>query len=420
VDIVEAGRRFRDGSLSPEGLTDGLLARIARENPRLNAFLEVFGKGAREQAAQAARELEAGKDRGPLHGIPIAIKDLFDVAGSVTTAGAHRDFHPPPAREDSEVVARLREAGAVFLGKTGLHEWALGVSSNNAHFGPVRNPVDPSRIPGGSSGGSASAVGAGLCLGALGSDTGGSIRIPAALCGTWGLKPTYGRVSTKGVVPLSVSLDHMGPLANSAADCFLLLRGMCGYVPPRTAKPRVLLPVDPFFRDVDPEGARLVRAAASRFGPVERIDLEDLEPLRGANGDILLSEAAAFHAERLSAAFDKFGASVGPRLRLALDISAVDVARARQVQREWTARLERLLGDESVLCLPATPIPATLIGDREGLELSRVMTRFTAAFNLAGVPVLSAPVGLAGGLPFGMQVVAAPGREGVLAAAAGL
>ena len=219
LSIVEAGKRFRDGSLTPEALAKDVLAAIARENPRLNAYYEVFERSALEEAARAGADFKAGRDRGPLQGIPIGVKDLFDVAGSVTTAGAHRDFRPPPAARDSAAVARLRAAGAVIVGKTGLHEWAFGVSSNNAHFGPTRNPHDPERIPGGSSGGSAAALAAGLCLGALGTDTGGSIRIPASLCGVVGLKPTYGRVSAEGLTPLSESLDMQDPWRTASRTC---------------------------------------------------------------------------------------------------------------------------------------------------------------------------------------------------------
>ncbi len=417
LTIVEAGRRFRDGSLSPERLTEDLLARIARENPRLNAFYEVFTREARETAARATRELREGRDRGPLHGIPLGIKDLFDVAGSVTTAGAHKGFHPPPAREDSEVVARLREAGAVFLGKTALHEWALGVSSNNVHFGPTRNPHDPERIPGGSSGGSAAALAAGLCVAALGSDTGGSIRIPAALCGTYGLKPTYGRVSLRGVTPLSRSLDTGGPMANSAEDCFILLEAMCDFRREPAKRPRILVPRTYFFDDVEPKVAELARAGASRLGPVESVEAGDVAAAWSANSTMLLADAASIHEERLKAHPEWFGGTLAQRMMGGLDSRAVDYARARDVQREWSGFLRRLLGDDAVLAVPATPIPATVIGDREGAPLARVMTRFTAPFNLARVPVLSIPCGKVGNLPVGLQLVAAPGRESLLWAA---
>ena len=418
LSIVEAGRRFRDGSLTPEALAKEILAAVATRNPRLNAYYEVFERSALEEAARAGAELKAGRDRGPLQGIPIGVKDLFDVAGSVTTAGAHRAFHPPPAARDSAVVARLRAAGAVIVGKTGLHEWAFGVSSNNAHFGPTRNPRDPERIPGGSSGGSAAALAAGLCLGALGTDTGGSIRIPASLCGVVGLKPTYGRVSAEGLTPLSESLDHAGPMANSVDDVFLLFEGMCDFRRASVPKPEILTPAGPFFEEVDPAVKRVVGEAIARLGTSKPVDLGDVQAVWNANTTILLSEAAAFHEARLKERPDCFGGTLAERFRGGLAYTGIDYARARKTQREWTAFLDRLLGDRAVLALPATPVPATVIGDREGAALSKVMTRYTAPFNLAGVPCLVLPAGTLGELPVGLQLVAAPGRESLLYALA--
>ena len=418
LTIAEAGRRFRDGSLSPEALTRELLGKIGRENDGLRAWYEIFGARAAEEAALAGKELKEGRDRGPLHGIPIGVKDLFDVAGSVTTAGAHSGFHPAPAAEDCAVISRLRRAGAVVLGKTALHEWAFGVSSNNVHFGPTRNPHDPSRIPGGSSGGSAAALAAGHCLGALGSDTGGSIRIPSGLCGVVGLKPTYGLVSLRGVTPLSRSLDHGGPMANSVEDVFLMLEAMADFALAPAGCSRVFLPKNYFFDDVEPEIGKLVREAAGRIGKTEIVDVGDVRAVWEANTVILLSDAAAYHEVRLKEHPEWFGGTLAERFKGGLNTRGVDYSRARDVQREWRAFLSRLLGDTAVLCVPSTPIPATVIGDREGAPLARVMTRFTAPFNLAGVPILNVPVGTVGGLPVGMQIVAAPWRESVLHAAA--
>ncbi len=414
ISAAAAARRFRDGSLTPEELTEDLLARIAEENPRLNAFYEVFETEARAAAKTATRELREGRDRGPLHGIPVGIKDLFDVAGHDTTAGAHPGFRPPKAAVDSEVIGLLREAGAIFLGKTSLHEWAFGFSTNNPHFGPTRNPHDPSRIPGGSSGGSGAALAAGLTVLALGTDTGGSIRVPAALCGVVGLKPTYGRVSLRGVTPLSRSLDHAGPMARSVEDTFLLLEGMCGFRAQPVPQPRVFLPKRYFFDEVDPEIVDLVRRAASLLGQTEEVDLGDVDAVRRAQGVMLHCEVAAFHERRLQEHPDWFGGSLKDRLPVGLQYRGVDYARARDVQREWTESLVRILGDGAVLAVPAVPVPATVIGDPEGAALSRVMSRLTAPFNLAGVPVLAVPVGKVGGLPAGMQIVAAPGRESIL------
>lgn len=417
VDAVttaaDAAKRFRGGSLTPQELTDDLLRRIARENPRLNAYYEVFESEARESAAQAARELQAGRDRGPLHGIPVAIKDLFDVAGHVTTAGAHPGFRPPPARVDSEVVGRLRMAGAVLLGKTALHEWAFGVSTNNPHFGPTRNPHDPTRIPGGSSGGSGAALAAGLAVLALGTDTGGSIRIPAALCGVVGLKPTYGLVSLRGVTPLSSSLDHAGPMANSVEDAFILLEAISDFKRSAAPRPRILLPRNFFFDDVEPRIVELVREAASRLGTPREVDLSDAAGTWDANTTILCCDAAAFHEQRLREHPEWFGGVLAKRLSLGFEYRGVDYVRARDAQRDWRDSLTQLLGDDAVLAAPTTPIPATAIGDRDGAD-PRVLTRLTAPFNLAGVPVLSIPVGKVDGLPVGMQLVAAPGRESLL------
>ncbi|HKW50931.1 MAG TPA: amidase [Candidatus Eisenbacteria bacterium] len=410
---ADAARRFRDGSLTPRELTEELLKRIDRENPKLNAYYEVFAVEARESATVATREIKEGRDRGPLHGVPVAIKDLFDVARHVTTAGAHPGFHPPPARLDSDVVGRLRAAGAILLGKTALHEWAFGVSTNNPHFGPTRNPHDPARIPGGSSGGSAAALAAGITVLALGTDTGGSIRIPAALCGVVGLKPTYGLVSLRGVTPLSRSLDHAGPMTNSVEDAFLLLEAISDFRRSAAPRPRILTPRHYFFDDVEPRIVALVREAASRLGTPTEIDAADAAGAWEANTTILCCEAAAFHEQRLREHPEWFGGVLAKRLGLGFEYNGVDYLRARDAQRAWRASLTHLLGEDAVLAVPATPISATLIGDREGAD-PRVLTRLTAPFNLAGVPVLSLPIGKVDGLPVGMQLVAGPGRESLL------
>ena len=414
ISAAAVARQFREGSLTPNELTEELLERIARENPRLNAYYEVLDAEARRAAAMATRELREGRDRGPLHGILVAVKDLFDVAGSVTTAGAHAGFHPPPAAADAEVIARLRAAGAVLLGKAALHEWAFGLSTNNEHFGPTRNPYDLERIPGGSSGGCAAALAAGLAALALGSDTGGSIRTPAALCGVVGIKPTYGLVSLRGMTPLSRSLDHAGPMATTVEDAFLTLEAISGFRRHPAPRPSVLMGNGYFTGDVEPEIVELVRAAARSLGAAQEVDLGDVQAVRQANTAILFSDAAAFHEERLKTHPEWFGASVRERLTLGFQYRGIDYARARDTQREWTAQLVRLLGDHAVLAVPTTPTPATIIGDREGAVLGREMSRLTAPFNLAGVPVLALPVGLVRGLPVGMQLVAAPGRESLL------
>src|SRR5471032_2029290 len=227
MTIEQFGRRLRARELTAVRATEECLRRIEADNPKLNAFIRVMGDEALQQARQADQELVAGQDRGPLHGVPISIKDLLDIKGVPTTAGSRvRDGHV--AERDAPTIAHLRQAGAVLVGKTNLHEFAFGTTNEDSAFGPARNPHDPTRSPGGSSGGSAASVAAGIALATIGTDTGGSIRIPAAACGVVGLKPSFGEVSTDGVVPLSRTFDHVGPLAQSVTDACLVYPALLG------------------------------------------------------------------------------------------------------------------------------------------------------------------------------------------------
>lgn len=432
LTIAEASEQIRKRVLSPVELTQACLERIERENPTLNAFITVSADEALRSAPLAEEALLRGEYKSPLHGIPIALKDLFDMRGVPTTAGSKILNYVPS--QDAAVVARLRDAGAILLGKTALHEWALGVTNNNPHFGPTRNPWDLARIPGGSSGGSAVAIAAGLCLGALGSDTGGSIRIPAALCGVVGLKPTYGRVSLKGVIPLSWSLDHAGPMAKTVKDVALLLQALAGYDPDDPASVnlliddylteleagvkgvRVLMPPNYFFDDIDAEVARLVRAALAELedlgAEVVEITIEGIEEARLAAATILLADAAAYHEEHLQDRLNDIGTDVRARLQQGQAITGVVYARARREQTRWRRYLENLLTDSSVLAVPTTAIPAPLIAEVDALEAARVLTRFTAPFNLAGAPAISVPCGFTqAGLPVGLQLIGSPWNE---------
>jgi aspartyl-tRNA(Asn)/glutamyl-tRNA(Gln) amidotransferase subunit A len=436
--IESAGAAFRSAELSPVALTEMTLAAIEELNPQLNAYLTVLAESARAEARAAEAAFKRGEDRGPLQGIPIALKDLYDVAGVRTTAGSII-LADNIAAADSAVTERLRAGGAVLLGKLHLHEWATGVTSINPHFGPCRNPWDPARIPGGSSGGSAAALAAGLCLGSYGSDTGGSIRIPAALCGVVGLKPTRGRVSLRGVVPLSWSLDHAGPLARSVRDAAILLQAVAGYDPddpgsidwpvdnyvkadahaPGLAGLHVLVPDNYFFETGDPvvlglasEAVRVLERLGAR---VEHLRLPGIEELSAFSTTMNLSDAATYHAEHLRSRPDDIGADVLARYRIGQAKSATDYSEARQQQRIWRRRLERSLEGATVLATPSTPLAALPIQNSEALEAARRLTSFTAPFNLTGLPAISVPCGFTtDGLPAGLQLVGRPWAEALV------
>jgi aspartyl-tRNA(Asn)/glutamyl-tRNA(Gln) amidotransferase subunit A len=438
--IETAGAAFRHAGLSPVELTEMTLAAIAELNPRLNAYLTVTAESALAEARAAEAAFLRGEDRGPLQGIPLALKDLYDVAGVHTTAGSII-LAENIATSDAAVTERLRAGGAVLLGKLHLHEWATGVTSINPHFGPCRNPWDMTRIPGGSSGGSAVALATGLCLGSFGSDTGGSIRIPAALCGVVGLKPTRGRVSLRGAVPLSWSLDHAGPLARCVRDAAILLQAVAGYDPedPTSidwpvdnylstgerdlAGLRVLVVDNYFFEIGDPAvtalAAEAVRTLERLGAAVEHLRLPGIEQLGPYSTTMNLSDAATFHAEHLRSRPDDIGADVLARYRIGQSKSASDYAEARQAQRVWRRKLELLLEGNAVLATPATPFAALPIENSEALETARRLTSFTGLFNLTGLPAISVPCGFTGeGLPVGLQLVGQPWAEALVLRAA--
>jgi aspartyl-tRNA(Asn)/glutamyl-tRNA(Gln) amidotransferase subunit A len=374
---------------------------------------------------------------GALAGVPVAVKDLFDTAGVRTTAGS-KFFANRVPDEDAWVVSRLRQAGAAIVGKTNMHEWALGVTNDNPHYGVCRNPRALDRIAGGSSGGSAAALAAGMCDMALGSDTGGSIRIPAALCGVVGLKPTYGRVSVRGVVPLSWSLDHAGPLARSVRDVATLLGVIAGYDPgdpgsaavatddylsaldAGIAEWRVGVIAAEWLGDVHQEVADAVRGAVDAIAAlgarVDRFDAPELPDAARLNGLMTTADAATFHRERMEQAPGDFGADVFARLRRGASYGATDYAHARREQTRYRRRFESWFvehgGPFDVVVLPATPIPAPEIDGLDAVATAGVLTRLTAPFNFTGLPALSVPCGTTGdGLPVGLQVVGAPWAE---------
>ena len=435
LTIAEAAAALRDGSLSALALTESVLARIEETEPALNAYMLVTADLAREQAARAGEELASGLDRGPLHGIPFALKDLFDTAGIVTTGGSGflRERVPD---EDAFVVAKLHEAGIALTGKLGMHEFAFGTTSDNAHFGAVRNPWNPDYTPGGSSGGSGAAAAAGSALGTLGSDTGGSIRMPAAICGVAGLKPTRGLVSRSGVVPLSTTLDHAGPLTKTVEDSALILNAIAGYDPtdPQSVERppedftrelgrdlaglRLGVPRHPLWADCDDEVAAACEAALEELRALGGETVEVEFPQFAAAGRLLISqvEGAAFHEpwlrehpERYS---DEIRGKVEPGLtRLAIDYIR-DLEKRLAIEREALA----VLGTVDLLVSPT--LPRTVPTVAEGDPGSRLAS-YTRAYNISGLPAISVPCGLDGkGLPIGLMIAGRPFAEATVCRAA--
>ncbi|MFF0519684.1 amidase [Actinomadura nitritigenes] len=404
---------LRSGAATAAGLLDRALESI---DPTLNAFVTVDAEGAAAAARAADEELAAGRDRGPLHGVPVAVKDIIDVAGLPTGMGsAHFDGYV--ADRDAACVARLRAAGAVIVGKTTTHEFAYGASGDTAVNGPSRNPHDPSRISGGSSGGSAVAVAAGMVPLALGTDTGGSVRIPAAFCGVAGFKPAYGAVPTEGVFPLSVSFDHVGVLAATAADCrtaYRVLTGQPEDAPPRHEGLRVAWIEGAPVAD---EVAEVVRGLLPD-APAERVELRELRRVFAAIQD---SEAYEVHAERVADAPELYQPATLDRLRRAGETPGWRYVRASRERARFMEEGAGLLRRHDVLALPTVPITAPEIGRAE-CALGRVqpaLLSLTCPWNVLGLPALSVPAGRACGLPVGLQLVTSPGREDLLFALAG-
>jgi aspartyl-tRNA(Asn)/glutamyl-tRNA(Gln) amidotransferase subunit A len=441
LSVAEAANLMRRKDLSPVELTQACLERIGRLDARLRAFITVTREEALVAAQRAASAIARGNHKGPLHGIPLALKDLFDTAGVRTTAGSKIMADRVP-REDAEATARLKAAGAVILGKLNMHEFAYGATGVNPHYGAALNPWDPTRISGGSSSGSGAAVAAGMALGALGTDTGGSVRIPAALCGITGLKPTYGRVSRRGVIPLSWALDHVGPMARTASDAALILKAIAGHDPgdetsseepvpdyakmledPRLRGLRVGVPREYFFDVVDAEVLAAVRGAISALGEigtqVSEVSLPHIAEAPAAVNAIMLPEALAYHRRWLAERPEDYGDDVRRRLEMGLLYPAVSYIEAQRLRslivKKWR---ERVFDRVHMLAVPTTPVPAP--GLEEGdLQATLTLVRFTNPFNLVGLPAVSVPCGFtSGGLPIGLQLVGRWFEEGTVLAAA--
>jgi aspartyl-tRNA(Asn)/glutamyl-tRNA(Gln) amidotransferase subunit A len=421
LTIADAGRALRDGSLTSAELTESVIARTEATEPRLNAFITRTDAHAREQAEAADLELRAGRDRGPLHGIPFALKDLYDTAGIATTGGSDFLRERVPER-DAFVVTKLKQAGIVLTGKLNLHEFALGTTSNNPHFGAVRNPWDIERSPGGSSGGSGAAISAGSALGTLGSDTGGSIRIPASLCGCVGLMPTYGRTSRNGVLPLSWSLDHVGPLAKTVEDAALILNAIAGHDPadPGSASEpvddytsqlgrdlrglRVGVPRDPLWLDCAPAVGAASEAALVVLRELGAT-VQDVElPLLGRREQlsILTAEAAAYHERGLAQQSERYGEDVRDLLELGRAVPATDYINAQRQRRLLIEETSEVLRSVDVLVSPTTPITAPPI---EAGEARRELARLTGPYDVTAIPAISVPCGFdEAGLPIGLMI----------------
>jgi aspartyl-tRNA(Asn)/glutamyl-tRNA(Gln) amidotransferase subunit A len=432
TSIAETGEMLRKRKLSAVELTKNCLAQIDRLNPTLNAFITVTSESALNQARSAEAEILRGHWRGPLHGIPLALKDLIDTDGVRTTAASALFKNRIPA-EDAEIVRRLKDAGAVLLGKQNLHEFAYGGSSMISYYGEVHNAWDPAYIAGGSSGGSVTSVAAGLCYGAIGTDTAGSVREPAALCGVVGLKPTYGRVSACGVIPLSLSLDHIGSITRTVSDAAVMLQAIAGYderdlnsanfpVPDYLtalsdgSKPaRIGIPRKFFYEDVDPE---IASAVEQSLGILEATgDLSEIEIDVPTDRTLQTAESYAYHAEFVSRSPELYQPETLRRIRKGEDISGAEVEQRRRELEKIRGEINQVFEDVDFLVTPTTPIPAPAIAELEqNPDLLRprelLLLRNTRPVNVWGLPAISVPCGFTtAGLPIGLQIIGPRWRE---------
>jgi aspartyl-tRNA(Asn)/glutamyl-tRNA(Gln) amidotransferase subunit A len=460
LDITAIAPLIRRKKLSPVELLESVIARIEKINPQLNAFITIAADSAREDARRAEREIRRGKYRGPLHGIPIPIKDNIATKGIRTTSGSKFLANHVPT-DDAEVVTALREAGAIIFGKTNLHEFAYGTSTENPHYGSAHNPWDTTRIAGGSSGGSAVAVATGMGFASVGTDTGGSIRIPASLCGVVGLKPTYARVSTGGVTPLSRSLDHVGPLARSVEDAALLLEAIAPSSHPfrspfrasgtrasqtrkwsaiassalaasRPTKPtrvhfRLGWPREYFFARVDEEVERAIHAAVEaiekRGARVEEISLPHIADSSEAGTVIALAEATEYHQSQnyFPAHASGYGEDVRQRLEQGANIRAVDYIQALAIRETVLRDFQAAFTQVDAIVAPSTPIPAphltqALVKIHGEEETTRsALVRLNRPANFTGLPAISIPCGQSkSSLPIGLQLIAPAWQESPL------
>ena len=432
--------------ISPVELFNEAIGRIHQLQPKLNSFITITEEEGRRAATEAESEIRKGQYRGPLHGIPISIKDLFATRGVRTTAGSKVLARWIPDY-DATAVARLQKAGMVLIGKTNLHEFAYGVTNDNPHHGPARNPWDPARVPGGSSGGSAAAVASSQCSASLGSDTGGSIRIPSAVCGVVGLKPTYGRVSRCGAIPLSWSLDHVGPLTKSVEDAAIMLAAIAGtdpMDPSSSSRPlpdyckemhgsirglRLGVPRQYFFEHVDPEIQKLVSAAIRQCEsmgavPVD-IDIPDLKNCSAMEAHITLAEATSYHEPYLKKQADDYGPGVRTNLEAGRYLLATDYVKSQRARTLLQRNFNEAFKRADVIVSPTLPAFPPRVGEvwvqsgdlRE--HIIDAFLRFNIPYDLTGLPAVSVPCGFSStGLPVGMQIAGRPFEETTILKAA--
>ena len=439
LSIAEAAQLIASKRLSPVEVVNAHLDRIEGTEGRLNSFITLLREASMKAAKKAERAIQSGDYLGPLHGIPIGLKDLYYTKGIRTTVGSKilRDFVP---NADAAVTERFKEAGAIIIGKLQMHEFALGPTSENPHDGPTHNPWDIDCITGGSSGGSGSGVASGQCMGALGSDTGGSIRIPASLCGIVGLKPNFGRVSRRGVYPLSWSLDTVGPMTRTVEDAALIMNVIAGHDPrdPSSSKrptedfaatldqgvngTRVGIPRNYFYEAIDPEVAEAVRSSARLLeglgAQVDEVSIPVLDHSLSISRTILSAEAAEFHLGHLRDRAEDIGADVRARLEAGALTLAKDYIKAQRARTAFNRQMAKTMERFDLLLTPTVPIGAPRIGETTVRVGDRIepavdlLSRLTRPFNISGVPTISVPCGFtSSGMPIGMQLAGRPFEE---------
>ncbi len=442
ADAIAIATAVRGGEISAVSVVEATLSRIATQDAALNCFTTVLTDPALEQAQQIDRAIAAGKDPGPLAGVPFAVKNLFDIAGITTLAGSKINQENPPATQDATAVARLKQAGAVLIGALNMDEYAYGFVTENSHYGSTHNPHDLERVAGGSSGGSAAAVAAGLVPLTLGSDTNGSIRVPASLCGIFGLKPTYGRLSRAGAFLFASSFDHIGPFARSTRDiaaAFDALQGpdakdpVCTPLPAQPCLPQlsqgiaglqIAIAEGHFAQGANPEAFVAVEKVAQALGATQRVTIPDAHRARAAAYIITASEGSNLHFENLKTRPQDFDPATRDRFLAGALIPSTWLIQAQRFRRWYRDHVLELFESVDLILAPTTPCVAPLLGQEKViLDGTEVLIRpnlglFTQPLSFIGLPILSVPVHFADTLPLGVQIIAAPYHEATLLRAA--